>query len=123
MTGTLPGDYRLEHEKKEKNKIPFDKFLITSNGEEVGSVLVKQKEFGLTVLSLKVSREHRGKGLAKLLLQTVCEYFNNNDLYIRANPFGDAPISREKLYVLYEKYGFKEFGEEKRMVRKAKDNG
>lgn len=118
MAILLPQGYTIKEKVIFKNGKQKWKYSIYFRDTELcGSVVLKFKEIGLTIVNLKVDQMHRNKGLSKVLLQTVIDAHGHNYLYIRPRPFNDKPVEQDKLHEVYERFGFMDFGTEGRMVR------
>jgi GNAT superfamily N-acetyltransferase len=114
----MSDDYTIEEELKYKNFKPYWKYTVFyKKNEFVGSVVLLQKKYGLTLYDLHIAESHRRKGLAKALVNKVIEKQGSNDLFVRATPYNDQPMPKDKLVEFYENLGFTEFGNEGRMVR------
>lgn len=62
----------------------------------------------LELTHLIVPSQHRGQGYASLLLQKVCAEADEAGkvLLLMPKPYGDAPMDRDALQGLYERFGF-----------------
>jgi GNAT superfamily N-acetyltransferase len=114
----------IEELKKTKYNRYIWKYYLTNEKRIIGSIKVKYKERELTLLNLNIEPEHRGKGLAKALLQIVIDkHGSKEELYIKPNPYKDQPVSRDKLEKFYQSFGFNAFGSEGKMKRDATNKG
>lgn len=118
MNNTLPGGYEIREEIKQQQGTQYWKYTVhDSPAGVIGSVVVMPKKYGLTINDLQIDEQHRRKGLAKILLETIIDKHGKNDLFVRPRPYNDKPVSKEILTELYERYNFVQFGGEGRMVR------
>jgi GNAT superfamily N-acetyltransferase len=67
--------------------------------------------------SMYVAPEHRGKGLAHVLLKSAIADAPGREIRLRARPFRDESTSVEALQALYGSHGFQKLDDENRMVR------
>ena len=64
-----------------------------------------------------VTPEHRGKGLAHVLMENAIADAPGREIRLRARPFRDESTSVEALQALYGHHGFEKLDDENRMVR------
>lgn len=67
---------------------------------------VRNPDDNVMIARLFVEPEHRGKGLAKRLLNVVSDASIGKRVYTRAHAYGDKPKSDEELNKMYEHLGF-----------------
>lgn len=67
--------------------------------------------------SMYVAPEHRGKGLAHVLMENAIADAPGREIRLRARPFRDESTSVEALQALYGRHGFEKLDDENRMVR------
>ncbi|AFZ20968.1 GNAT family N-acetyltransferase [Allocoleopsis franciscana] len=65
---------------------------------------------------ITVMPDDRGKGYGSLMLQTICDKFNDKPIHLELD--ASSPLGLDKLRAWYEKYGFIYLGGEN-MVREA----
>lgn len=73
------------------------------------------------VKSLYVDPKHRGKGVAKMLLDEVERKNKGKELRLRARPFRDKSVSADSLKEIYKKRGYVQYDEDNRMVKTAEE--
>lgn len=76
-------------------------------------------EGGVWLKGMKVDPAHRGRGMAKTLLEAALAKYQGQDLRLRAKPYDDEPLDAAALQKFYGRYGFVPYDDEGRMVRKA----
>ncbi len=110
---SLVSETGIQHKKQ------FWKYYIILQNEVIGSVKLKFKGSELTILSLNIHPEFRGRKLSKTLLNEVIKRHGHIDLYIKPRPYGLNSLSREKLYEYYKSFGFKDLDEDLKLKRKG----
>ena len=63
-------------------------------------------EDGVTVEKLWVDPEHRGKGEARKLMESIKDQFADKDIWLKPRPFGDMEAPLEVLKEFYKTMGF-----------------
>ena len=110
-------DRVIQKELREKKGKVFFKYFIKQDEVILGSAILRDRKGEMTILSLQVEPEFRGKGVATELLNKIISDYSTTDLYIRPRPYKDKPVDRDKLRNFYAKMGFVELGEEGKMVK------
>jgi GNAT superfamily N-acetyltransferase len=94
--------------------------VFTKDGKVAASALLREslsENGGQHLEKMHVVPEHRGKGLARMLLQEAKKRATK-DLYIKPRPFGDMPATIDALKKLYRSEGFKGIDDKDNMVFK-----
>jgi GNAT superfamily N-acetyltransferase len=68
---------------------------------------------------MHVKPSHQGRGIGRKLLQEAIKVNEGKEMQLRARPFKNSPMSVPKLKKMYKSFGFKAYGKEDRMVRRA----
>lgn len=66
---------------------------------------------------MEVDPQFRRQGLARVLLGDAVGRYGDQELRLRARPYGDTPVSAERLQSLYSQFGFSPYDDEGRMAR------
>lgn len=86
------------------------KALATVDGRQVGTAELMADVGGKPVLrALKVLGDHRNKGIGRGLVKKLladADAKGTGDIYLRANPYEDEPMTRQQLMDFYATFGF-----------------
>jgi|AntRauTorcE11897_2_1112592.scaffolds.fasta_scaffold00009_202 GNAT superfamily N-acetyltransferase len=86
-------------------------------------ILPDTPEKGFTYLvGLYVEPEHRQKGMAKAILQSVEKDFEGYTIILQAHPYTDCPLSEKELQHMYERWGFRIYDEDGWMKKDLGEN-
>jgi GNAT superfamily N-acetyltransferase len=123
---TASGGYVLsEYTKKGDNASDRDvqRIDVHHKGKNVGFQTYHPGSDGdyVWVKSLYVDPKHRGKGVAKMLLDEVERKNKGKELRLRARPFRDKSVSAEGLKEMYGRRGYVQYDDKNRMVKTAED--
>ena len=90
-----------------KGAVRYD---IHHDGKNVASAIVRPNPRndlgGLTISELLVHKDYRSIGLGRRLLQYVKKKNSNSYLYLRPDPYKDAPLTVKQLRAFYASEGF-----------------
>jgi GNAT superfamily N-acetyltransferase len=97
--------------------------LYDAQGEQIANVVLHRKpnpDGGnvLWVSQIWVDGNHRGKGLARLLAETMLREWGHETLYTHVVPFTDGAVDAATLASLYARAGFQPTGVPGVMVRR-----
>jgi GNAT superfamily N-acetyltransferase len=90
---------------------PEHRFDVDKSGRNVGTVSVMSNPDSYWLRGLYVSPRHRGKGLARKLVQQALDKFKDKAVCLSPAPFRDQAVTAEDLAKFYSKFGFKPHGE------------
>lgn len=100
------------------------RYNIHYKDKNVASAVVRpnpRKELGgMTLSDLQVKKDFRGQGLGRILLKHVIDKHQNDELYLRPQPYKSNEISENDLRKFYESEGFVPEGKELMVFKKAK---
>lgn len=106
-----PGSVRYKADAGKPVAISTLEALALVNGKQIGKAQLMRGFHGKDIFrKMEVDPEHRGKGVAKELLQRLMDKADADGIttiYTRANPYNDEPLSQEDLMNFYAKFGFK----------------
>ena len=88
---------------------------MRSSGADVASARLRDTGSSYALERLSVDADHRGKGLARKLIQAAVKHAPG-DVTIKPRPFGDMPMSIKDLKALYKSEGFTESDSRDNMV-------
>jgi|GEM_PF-3176221 len=119
----LPEGYRLSAFIEKRGKTSNTRYDINSisSRENVGYAVLKRAKDQLFFDGVFVLPNHRNKGIASYLINTVL-LNNSEDIFLRARPFKDKSVGREELITLYERFGFEIVGKNDLMIRRMRNS-
>lgn len=105
----------------EDPKLTLDRMDIHVGDKNVGYLTTHPAtDGGVWIKGLKVDPEYRGRGYASQLLARALEKYQDQEISLRAKPYGDKPLNAEALKRFYKNYGFEAYDDEDRMRRMPK---
>lgn len=106
-----------EREDVEPGEQTLHRFDVHQNNKNVGYLTTHPAtEGGMWLKGMKVDPLHRGKGLARSLVEQALQKYPDQEFRLRARPYDDKALDVEKLKAFYARLGFKPYDDENRMV-------
>ena len=109
--------YGTEYTTKYGSDHDFTKVADAVEKGTLNVALRPHEDGGIVIESLHVAPKHRGKGLASALIELIKQKYPG-DVWVKARPFGDMPMTIEQLEAFYSRHGFKKVDNKDNMLYK-----
>jgi 2'-5' RNA ligase/GNAT superfamily N-acetyltransferase len=123
LAGALPDGYYIQADIDPARKPRANRFNVYHGAENVGYAVTRpvREGTGTQLNSLLVKPAHRGKGLASALVRAAIESHPDDDIWLRARPFGDKPQVVHRLEQMYRRHGFESTPDGRMVLRRGAD--
>ena len=94
----------------------FDAYL---DGKNIGYLTCHKSKDGNYILikGIYVKKKYRNKGIGTKLLQRALKKYNGKEIRLRARPYKQFSLTTRQLIKFYEKFGFKIYDTQGRMIK------
>lgn len=120
LAGQLPEGYTIQPDIDPVRKPRSNRFNVYHGTQNVAYLVTRpvKEGTGTQLNSLMVKPAHRGKGLASALIRAAIEGHPEDDLWLKASPFGDKPHTAHRLKQMYKRHGFVETSNGKMVLKR-----
>jgi GNAT superfamily N-acetyltransferase/2'-5' RNA ligase len=123
----VSGKKRYKPVDGETKEYAIRRAIAKINGLHAGSAkIVRTSDDDNVLESLNVVADHRNKGVGRELVKRLLEDADKRgtkSITLRANPYMDEPVDKEKLQEFYKTFGFESTDDDGRMIRKKAQEG